>query len=102
MAPTTLAPTGIAAVETLGIDLQQTRLLRRRFVYPCLDWSERRPHLGGALGAALLKLYLRKKSVFQELDSRALSDHRHRRTRITGSLRPEDLIRGILPCREVT
>ena len=27
---------------------------RRRFACGCLDWSERREHLGGALGAALL------------------------------------------------
>jgi hypothetical protein len=46
--------------------------LRRRFACPCLDWSERRPHLGGALGAALLKLALKRKWVVQDLDSRAL------------------------------
>ena len=27
---------------------------RRRFAYGCLDWTERRPHLGGALGALLM------------------------------------------------
>ena len=31
-----------------------TRALRRRFAYACVDWSERRPHLGGAVGAAML------------------------------------------------
>ena len=57
----------------LGIDLEATRALRRRFAYPCLDWSERRPHLGGALGAALLNLALKRTWVVQDLDSRALS-----------------------------
>jgi hypothetical protein len=35
-------------------------------------WSERRPHLGGALGAALLELALKRRWVEQDLDSRTL------------------------------
>jgi DNA-binding transcriptional ArsR family regulator len=64
---------GEKAFQALGIDVDATRALRRRFAGPCLDWSERRPHLGGALGAALLKVALKKKWVLQDLDSRALS-----------------------------
>jgi DNA-binding transcriptional ArsR family regulator len=63
---------GQQAFETIGVDLQATRALRRRFAYPCLDWSERRPHVGGALGAALLTAALTRKWVAQDLDSRAL------------------------------
>jgi DNA-binding transcriptional ArsR family regulator len=63
---------GAKAFEALGIDIEATRVLRRRFAYPCVDWSERRPHLGGALAAALLKVALKRKWVSQELDSRAL------------------------------
>ena len=63
---------GASALEPLGIDLEATRMLRRRFAYACLDWSERRPHIGGALGAALLKVALKRKWVLQDLDSRAL------------------------------
>lgn len=63
---------GSKAFQALGIDVDAERSLRRRFACACLDWSERRPHLAGALGAALLKLALRKKWVAQELDSRAL------------------------------
>jgi hypothetical protein len=37
-----------------GIDLSAQKSRRRRFACTCPDWSERRPHLGGALGAALL------------------------------------------------
>src|SRR5256885_1646605 len=47
--------------------------LQRLFGYACLDWSERRPHLGGALGAAILRLALKRKWVRQDLDSRALT-----------------------------
>ncbi|HTS78215.1 MAG TPA: ArsR family transcriptional regulator [Bryobacteraceae bacterium] len=68
-----LTPQGVAAVERLGIDVATLKRLRRRFAFPCLDWSERRAHLGGALGAAFLNLALEKKWVIQDLDSRALS-----------------------------
>ena len=64
---------GVKAFEALGIDLEATRKLRRRFAYSCLDWSERRPHIGGALGGALLKVALKRKWVVQDLDSRAIS-----------------------------
>jgi DNA-binding transcriptional ArsR family regulator len=63
---------GTKAFEALGIDLEATRTLRRRFACACLDWSERRPHVGGALGAAILKLALKRRWVRQDLDSRAL------------------------------
>jgi DNA-binding transcriptional ArsR family regulator len=67
-----LTPDGKKAFEALGIDIESTRMLRRRFAYACLDWSERRPHLGGALGSALLTVALKRKWVTQDLDSRAL------------------------------
>jgi DNA-binding transcriptional ArsR family regulator len=64
---------GSQAFEALGIDVVATSGLRRRFAFPCLDWSERRPHLGGALGAALLNVVLKRKWLIPDLDSRALS-----------------------------
>ena len=63
---------GVTAFTSLGLDLVAMRALRRNFASPCLDWSERRPHLGGALGAGVLKLALKRKWVIQDLDSRAL------------------------------
>jgi DNA-binding transcriptional ArsR family regulator len=68
-----LTKNGAAALGNLGVDVAGTRALRRRFAYACLDWSERQPHMGGSLGAALLKLALRRRWVTQDLDSRALS-----------------------------
>jgi DNA-binding transcriptional ArsR family regulator len=38
----------------LGIDLERAAAERRAFCRACLDWSARRRHLAGALGAALL------------------------------------------------
>ena len=70
----TISPTpACRACDALGIDVEATRALRRRFAFACVDWSERRPHLGGALGAALLSVALKKKWVVPDLDSRALS-----------------------------
>ncbi|WP_205984312.1 helix-turn-helix transcriptional regulator [Paraburkholderia sp. Ac-20340] len=48
---------GIARLASWGVDLGALRARRRRFACTCLDWSERRPHLGGALGAALLERF---------------------------------------------
>lgn len=36
-----------------GIDLTAVRSARRHFCRLCLDWTERRPHIAGAVGAAL-------------------------------------------------
>jgi DNA-binding transcriptional ArsR family regulator len=69
----TLTPEGNSALASLGIDVDATRNLRRRFAYACLDWSERRPHLGGALGAAVLHVALKKRWVTPQLDSRILT-----------------------------
>ena len=68
-----LTDDGERALVALGIDIEETRKLRRRFASACLDWSERRPHLGGALGSALLKVALKRKWVERDFDSRALS-----------------------------
>jgi DNA-binding transcriptional ArsR family regulator len=68
-----LTPAGVKALTALGIDVDAARGQRRRFAYACLDWSERRPHLAGALGAAILDLAIKRKWLEQDLDSRALS-----------------------------
>jgi DNA-binding transcriptional ArsR family regulator len=45
---------GLAFLDEFGIDIQPgPRAGRRVFCRPCLDWSERVPHVGGTLGAAL-------------------------------------------------
>jgi DNA-binding transcriptional ArsR family regulator len=47
--------TGRAFFGGLGIDLPDPKGLRRVFCRPCLDWSERRWHIGGAVGAAIAR-----------------------------------------------
>jgi DNA-binding transcriptional ArsR family regulator len=49
-----LTATGSAFFMRLGIDVARLDGKRRPLCRACLDWSERRSHLGGALGAALL------------------------------------------------
>jgi hypothetical protein len=68
-----VTPAGEKALEALGFDIAATRALRRRFAFACVDWSKRRPHLGGALGAALLQILLRRRWIIRDPDGRALT-----------------------------
>ena len=48
-----LTEPGVAFFTEFGIDLAAAQRRRRLFCRACLDWSERRLHLGGAVGAAI-------------------------------------------------
>lgn len=48
-----LSPEGAAWLERFGIATGTLASSRRAFAPQCLDWSERRPHISGALGAAM-------------------------------------------------
>lgn len=48
-----LTAKGGKALAQLGVDVDAARARRRQFACLCLDWSERKDHLGGALGAAI-------------------------------------------------
>jgi len=64
---------GAEAFALRGIDIDATRAQRRRFAFACIDWSERRPHLAGALAAAFLRTALNRKWLCQESESRVLT-----------------------------
>ena len=49
---------GVDLLGTLGVDLKRVDAGRRPLVRYCLDWSEQRHHLAGALGAALADRFL--------------------------------------------
>jgi DNA-binding transcriptional ArsR family regulator len=49
-----LTPSGRGFLCAFGIDMDAVERQRRPLCRACLDWSERRPHLGGGMGAALL------------------------------------------------
>lgn len=63
---------GAAFFTEFGIDLAATQRRRRFFCRACLDWSERRPHLGGAVGAALAERCSSLGWTERMRDSRAL------------------------------
>jgi hypothetical protein len=46
---------GTRFLTEFGIDLSALSSTRRHFCRLCLDWTERRPHIAGAVGAALTK-----------------------------------------------
>ncbi|KAB2848355.1 MAG: helix-turn-helix transcriptional regulator [Hyphomicrobiaceae bacterium] len=48
-----VTPRGSKFCKELGIELDKLRSQRRVFARQCLDWSERKPHLAGVLGAAI-------------------------------------------------
>ena len=50
-----ITQTGTCFLTEFGIDLSALSSTRRHFCRLCLDWTERRPHLAGAVGAALTK-----------------------------------------------
>lgn len=49
-----LTESGARLFSDIGVDVETVRKSRRLLCRTCLDWSERRDHLAGALGAALL------------------------------------------------
>jgi DNA-binding transcriptional ArsR family regulator len=53
-----LTDKGERLANTIGVDLAALESRRRPLCLSCLDWSVRRPHLAGALGAALLDRFL--------------------------------------------
>lgn len=55
-----LTPSAHAPLSVLGIDVAALERSRRPVFRTCLDWSERRGHLGGGLGAAVLECILKR------------------------------------------
>jgi hypothetical protein len=51
-----LTAEGSGFLVDIGVDLSAPARSRRAFCRPCLDWSERRPHLAGRVGAAIADL----------------------------------------------
>jgi len=56
-----LTQTGELFCQRLGVDLAGARAAHsRHFARQCLDWSERRPHISGALGSAIADTFFKK------------------------------------------
>lgn len=68
-----LTGAGLGALERMGVKLDSGRPGSRALCRPCLDWSERRPHLAGLAGAALLDRLVALDWVRRSAGSRALA-----------------------------
>jgi DNA-binding transcriptional ArsR family regulator len=68
----TLTPAGARRLQPLGIDADAMRSGRRPLARSCLDWTERRDHLAGALGAAFLASFRTHNWVIPRNTPRAL------------------------------
>lgn len=66
-------PSGEEFFQKLGIDFLSLRLQKRAIARYCLDWSERKPHLAGSLGAALLKQFITMGWMRRTAHSRAIT-----------------------------
>jgi len=64
---------GEAKLAALEVDLAAARRPRRVFARACVDLTQRRPHLGGALGDALLDLYVARGWIQRQRRSRVVS-----------------------------
>lgn len=69
----TLTISGRAFMMTLGINVEKLEQERRPLCRTCLDWSERKDHLGGALGKALLERFKELNWVEQKHGSRVIT-----------------------------
>ena len=67
-----LTEKGVSLAENWGINVGLLKRKRRKFAYACLDWSERRFHLAGALGAAIADAFFDKGWVKHLPETRAL------------------------------
>jgi hypothetical protein len=67
-----LTSDGEQAVTDFGIDLERLRAQRRTLCRVCMDWSERRNHLAGSLGAAILDRILERGWATRERASRLI------------------------------
>jgi DNA-binding transcriptional ArsR family regulator len=68
-----LGPQGLAVFGRLGIDAAAVPRRTRPLLRPCLDWTERRNHLAGGLGAALTTEFARREWVRRADDSRIVT-----------------------------
>lgn len=68
-----LTRNGIRFMEDFGIDLSAIGKPRRPLCKTCLDWSERRSHLAGSLGAALLQHFYATKWAKREPGTRVVT-----------------------------
>jgi DNA-binding transcriptional ArsR family regulator len=68
-----LTDVGARFLADLGVDLARAGGARRRYCRSCIDWTERRPHISGTVGASLAATFLGRRWIARIPDSRALT-----------------------------
>lgn len=71
-----IGPGGESWLAELDVDVDRLRSGRRTLLRPCLDWTTRRPHLAGAVGAAITESALARRWVVRRTAG-------HRAVRVT-------------------
>src|SRR5499427_2639192 len=56
-----VTPAGERFLEGFGVDLPKARGAKRHYCRGCIDWTERRHHISGAVGAALAQAFLARR-----------------------------------------
>ncbi|MEO8237572.1 MAG: winged helix-turn-helix domain-containing protein [Flavobacterium sp.] len=59
--------------SNFGINIQEAQKQKRIFLKPCLDWSERRNHIAGSIGALLLNKMIKEDWLRKTANSRAIT-----------------------------
>ncbi|APO73871.1 ArsR family transcriptional regulator protein [Rhizobium etli 8C-3] len=68
-----VTPKGESRLQCIGIDVSGLRASRRPLCRSCLDWSERRAHLAGSLGKALLSTFFDRGWARRTAESRTVN-----------------------------
>ncbi len=68
----TVTRNGERFFSEIGVDLEAARASRRHFARACMDWTERRHHVAGSLGAALLGTFIKHEWVLCNPRDRSL------------------------------
>jgi DNA-binding transcriptional ArsR family regulator len=69
----TVTDRGVEAFGELGVGVEELRAGRRPLTRVCVDWSERRPHIAGALGAALASRLFERRWIERRPGVRAIA-----------------------------
>lgn len=67
-----ISPEGEKWFSRFGINIEEAQKQKRIFLKPCLDWSERRNHIAGSIGALLLNKMISEDWLRRTKDSRAM------------------------------
>jgi DNA-binding transcriptional ArsR family regulator len=69
----TVTASGVRSFDDLGVKVEDLRAGRRPLTRACVDWSERRPHVAGALGAALASRLFERRWIERRPGVRAVA-----------------------------